>query len=52
VPATEPGAGTRISMQLLDELILRVQPRAGAAPEIWQRCDLQISLLRGPTPRS
>jgi hypothetical protein len=38
IPATEDGAGSRVSMVLLNEQTVRIH--AGLAPEIWDRCDV------------
>ncbi len=37
VPATEPGAGTAISMQLFSEELMQLT-RAGGVLEMWRRC--------------
>ena len=38
VPASDPGAGVRITMQLLNETTVRLTADRG--PEIWHRCDV------------
>lgn len=38
VPASDPGAGGRITMQLLNENTVRLTADHG--PEIWHRCDV------------
>jgi hypothetical protein len=38
VPATDPGAGQDVFMQLLNELTLSLRVGADGASEIWQRC--------------
>ena len=38
VPASDPGAGLRITMQLLNETTVRLTADQG--PEIWHRCDV------------
>ncbi len=48
IPDADPGAGTTVTMQLLDELTVRLQPRADAAPELWQRCELEVSMAVAP----
>jgi hypothetical protein len=39
VPPSEPGAGTRISMRLLNEDTVRLTVGT-TTPEIWHRCDV------------
>ena len=38
IPAGEAGTGTRVTMVLLNEETVRLT--AGAAPELWRRCDV------------
>jgi hypothetical protein len=48
VPAGDPGAGTTISMQLLNEETVRVHD-GSATDQIWHRCGPSVSAL--PTPQ-
>jgi hypothetical protein len=38
VPASEPGAGSQIDMQLLNEETVQLTRKGQASPEIWRRC--------------
>jgi hypothetical protein len=40
VPAGEAGAGTQVTMVLLNEETVRLTAEAGSGPEIWRRCDV------------
>lgn len=43
VPDGEPGAGSEISMILISDDIVHLQPRPEADVEVWNRCQLQMS---------
>ena len=43
VPDGEPGAGGEISMVLISEDIVHLQPQPESDVEIWRRCQLQMS---------
>jgi hypothetical protein len=43
VPAGDPGAGTDISMILVNEDLVQLRRAAAATPELWRRCGAPTS---------